>query len=121
MESSGGLQKGSERRRARRYKVNFQALWEGVWASREGTVTDLSTCGCFILTDDLVKTGEMVRFELRLPRGGQITLWGNVVYQVEEIGFALNFERFMHEQDRRKLEWLVRAEAHRSAKAPAKK
>lgn len=112
--SSGRSHGGSERRRAKRYKVNFQARWEGRWASREATVTDLSTCGCFILTDDLVKAGEVVRFELRLPRGGQITVWGTVVYQVEEMGFALNFERFMNEDDRRRLEWLVRAEAHRA-------
>jgi hypothetical protein len=114
MESSGGSSGGRERRRARRYKVNFRARWEGRWASREANVTDLSTFGCFILTDDLVKTGELVRLELQLPRGGKITLWGAVVYQIEEIGFALNFERFMHEDDRRKLEWLVRAEAHRT-------
>jgi hypothetical protein len=112
--ASGEPYDGRERRRARRYKVNLHARWEGEWASREATVTDLSDYGCFILTEDLVKVGEMVRLELRLPRGGQITLWGSVVYRVEEIGFALTFSRFLHEDDRKRLEWLVRAEAHRS-------
>ena len=113
MDSAGGPHGGWERRRARRYKVNFRARWEGGRASREATVTDLSLCGCFILTDDLVRKGETVRLDLVLPRGGRITLWGRVVYKVEEIGFALDFQRFEHDEDRRRLEWLVRAEAHR--------
>ena len=116
MESSGRSYEGWERRRATRYRVNLQARWEGRWAAREATVTDLSTCGCFVLTDDLVDKGEVVKLELRLPRGGQITLHGWVVYQAEEIGFALDFERYLKDDDRRKLEWLLRAEAHRSEK-----
>ena len=121
MESSGGSFKGRERRRARRYKVSFRARWEGVWASREATVKDLSACGCFVLTEDLVKKGEKVRLELWLPRGGRIAIWGSVVYQVAEVGFALNFERFPYEEDRKKFDWLVRAEAHRADRLPAKK
>ena len=97
-----------------RYRVNLRARWEGRWASREATVTDLSLYGCFVLTDDLVRRGETVRLDILLPRGDQVTLWGLVVYQAEEIGFALDFERFRHEEDRRKLEWLVRAEAHKT-------
>lgn len=121
MESSGGSFGGRERRRASRYKVNFRARWEGRRAAREATITDLSTCGCFVLTDDLVRRGETIRLDLVLPRGGHVTLWGKVVYQLEEIGFALDFERFRHEEDRKRLEWLVRAEAHRAEKPDVKK
>src|SRR5688572_10572010 len=113
MQSSGGPH-GWERRRAERIKVNFRARWEGSRASRDATVTDLSMYGCFVLSDDLVKRGETVKLEMTLPRGGRVTLWGRVVYQAEEIGFALDFERFEHEDDRRRLEWLVRAEAHKN-------
>jgi hypothetical protein len=113
MPSSGGPQ-GWERRRAGRIKVNFAARWEGSRAALDATVTDLSMYGCFVLTDDLVKRGETVKLEMTLPRGGRVTLWGRVVYQAEEIGFALDFERFEHEEDRRRLEWLIRAEAHKS-------
>ena len=109
MESSGQGQGGRERRRAKRYKVKFHARWEGQWASREATVIDLSMSGCFVLTDDLVKKGETVRLEMSLPRAGQITVWSTVVHQVEEVGFALYFERFMDVDDRKRLEWLVRA------------
>jgi hypothetical protein len=113
MESGGGSYNKPERRRAERHKVNFQARWEGRRASRDATVTDISVFGCFVLTEDLVERGETVRLDLRLPRGGQITLWGTVVYRAEEIGFALDFERFRDDEDRRRLDWLLRAESHR--------
>ena len=113
METAGGTYGGLERRRAPRYRVNLQARWHGRWASHDATVTDLSVCGCFVLTDDLVERDEVVRLEVRLPRGGWITLHGRVVNQAEEIGFALDFGDCLSEDERRKLEWLVRAEANR--------
>jgi hypothetical protein len=114
MESGGESFGGWERRRAKRHHIHLQGRWEGEMAAREATVTDISTCGCFVLTDDLVKRGETVKLEMRLPRGGRITLWGRVVYQVEDIGFALDYQRFEHDDDRKRLEWLVRAEEHRT-------
>ncbi|MCA1614621.1 MAG: PilZ domain-containing protein [Acidobacteria bacterium] len=116
MERGSGREGWHERRRATRYRVNLRARWEGSRAARDATVTDLSEYGCFVLTDDLVEKRETVRLEIQLPRAGRITLWGTVVYQAEEIGFALNFERFADEADRRKLEWLLRIAAHRSEK-----
>jgi hypothetical protein len=105
-----------ERRRGKRYRVNLRARWEGRRAAREATVTDISEYGCFVLDDDLVEKRETVKLELELARGVVITLWGTVVYQAEEIGFALNFERFANEEDRRRLQWLLRAESHRGEK-----
>ncbi|MET0622109.1 MAG: PilZ domain-containing protein [Pyrinomonadaceae bacterium] len=116
MESSEGWESWRERRRAKRYRVNLRARWEGQRASRDATVTDISEYGCFVLSDDLVERRETVKLVIELPRGGRITLWGTVVYKAEEIGFALNFERFADEDDRRRLEWLLRAEAHRGEK-----
>lgn len=104
-----------ERRKVERFRVNLRARWEGRRAGREGTVTDISTAGCFVLTDDLVETGDLVKIELLLP-AGVITLWGHVVYTAREIGFGVRLSPFLHEEDRRKLELLVRAEAHRSEK-----
>ena len=46
---------GTERRRARRIKVNFKARWEGTWASREGYIADipdLEACSAFGRTPD---------------------------------------------------------------------
>jgi hypothetical protein len=100
---------GRERRRAPRLKVNFEARWEGSWARREGHISDLSAVGCFILTPDLVRPGEAVKLEIRLPKG-EIKIEASVVYKVEEIGFALEFTS-LSDEDRKRLNWLIRAEA----------
>lgn len=100
---------GAERRRAPRIRVNFRARWEGSWARREGHISDLSAVGCFILTPDLVKPGEPVKLEIQLPRG-EIKIEGQVVYKIEEIGFAIEFTH-CEDEDRKRLTWLIRAEA----------
>ena len=107
--SAEGPYGGEERRASPRYKVNFHARWGGGdWAGREGTVGDLSADGCFILTDDLLDEGELVRVELELPDGGVLTLWGHVVYGLERTGFALQFSSFSQEGARQKLEGLLK-------------
>lgn len=100
---------GSERRRAPRIRVNFRARWEGSWARREGHISDLSTVGCFILTPDLVKPGEPVKLEIQLHRG-EIKIEGQVVYKIEDMGFAIEFTN-ASDEDRKRLAWLIRAEA----------
>ena len=106
---------GMERRLSERYKVNIRARWEGARTRREGVVTDISTAGCFILTEDLgVEKRELVRIELLLP-GGVVTLWGHVIYKADEIGFGVCFAPNMPEEERRKLEFLVKAESVRSS------
>lgn len=111
--SLGGAYIGMERRLAQRYKVNIRARWEGPRARREGVVTDISTAGCFILTEDLgVEKRELVKIELILP-GGVVTLWGHVIYKADEIGFGIRFAPNIPEEERRRLEFLVKAESVR--------
>ncbi|HEX8142983.1 MAG TPA: PilZ domain-containing protein [Pyrinomonadaceae bacterium] len=81
----------SERRIAERVRVNLNAHWEGVLARREGTISDISANGCFILTSDEAEKGELVRLEIETPTEGWIYLWGEVVYLIEEMGFAVRF------------------------------
>ena len=81
----------SERRIAERVRVHLNARWEGVLARREGVISDISATGCFILTSDEVEAGELVRLEIETPSEGWIYLWGEVVYLIEEMGFALRF------------------------------
>ncbi len=116
---SGGAYRGEERRRVARYRVNLRARWLGRREAREGEITDLSTAGCFVLSPDLVEPGELVKIDLLLP-AGVITIWGHVIYTAEEIGFGVRFSPFSHQDDRRKLELLVRAEALRSQKRARK-
>jgi len=80
-----------ERRRAERLRTSLQAYWEGVLTRRGGTITDISPTGCFILTRDDVQQQELIRLEVQSPTGRSICLWGEVVYKVEEMGFALRF------------------------------
>ena len=106
---------GMERRLTQRYKVNIPARWEGPRTRRAGTVTDISTAGCFVLTEDIgVERRELVKIELVLP-GGVITLWGYVIYKADEIGFGVRFAPNIPEEERRRLEFLVRAEGVRSS------
>lgn len=106
---------GMERRLTQRIKVNIRARWEGPRTRRDGTVTDISTAGCFVLTEDLgVEKRELVKLELLLP-GGVITLWGHVIYKADEIGFGVRFAPNIPEVERRRLEFLVKAESARSS------
>ena len=80
-----------ERREKERVRADLEAQWEGVLARRDGRVVDISAGGCFILTDDEVREEELIRLEINLPTDRRIYLWGEVVYKVEEMGFALRF------------------------------
>lgn len=80
-----------DRRRAERLRTSLQAYWEGVLTRRGGTITDISPTGCFILTRDDVQPQELIRLEVQSPTGRSICLWGEVVYKVDEMGFALRF------------------------------
>jgi hypothetical protein len=119
MESKGAYT-GMERRLTQRIKVNIPARWEGSRAEREGTVTDISTAGCFVLTEDIgVEKRELIKIELLLL-GGVITLWGQVIYKADEIGFGVRFAPNIPAEEQRKLELLVKAEWVRSSKKPTK-
>lgn len=85
------MKHGSERREAERFHVKLHARWEGVLSQRTGTVADISSTGCFLLTRDDVTPKELIRIEIQLPTGRWIQLWAEVVYQISEMGFALRF------------------------------
>jgi hypothetical protein len=99
---------GDERRGHGRVRTDLRARWEGVLESREGTVVDLSVGGCFMLTTGAVQPGELLRLDIRLPSGVNLMLWGEVVYVMEEMGFALTFTG-AGEDEQRELETLTEA------------
>ena len=80
-----------ERRGAERVRADLSAHWQGARTRRDGTITDISTSGCFILTSDEVADGETVRVEMRAPGGRRVSQPGQVVYRVPEMGFAVRF------------------------------
>ena len=79
-----------ERRNAPRLRTNLNVRWETLHTGGRGAICDLSTTGCFILTGGEVYPPELVRMNILLP-SEMATLWGNVVYTINEMGFAVRF------------------------------
>jgi hypothetical protein len=79
-----------ERRAAERRRIDLNARWEALRTQGRGAVSDLSSLGCFVLTSAEVKPGQLIRIEINFPQE-LASLWGQVVYAVAEIGFALRF------------------------------
>jgi hypothetical protein len=80
-----------DRRESERVWVNVTARWQGLLNAREGSISDISKTGCFLLTGGEVSPGELVSIEINLPQLPRLRLWGKVVYHVPEMGFALRF------------------------------
>jgi len=79
-----------ERRHAERISLTLPVRWESLLTRGRGTVCDLSRSGCFLLSTPRARAGELVRLEIDF--GDRLVLaWGEVVYAVEEMGFALRF------------------------------
>ena len=95
-----------ERRAAERRRIDLDVRWEGLRTQGRGAVCDLSSLGCFVLTSAAVKPGELIRLEISFPQE-IAALWGQVVYPVAEIGFAMRFA-FGGEDDQRILEGLIK-------------
>lgn len=79
-----------ERRAAERLRIDLNARWEALRTQGRGAVCDLSALGCFVLTTAEVNPGELIRLEVNFPQEVG-SLWGQVVYVVAEMGFALRF------------------------------
>lgn len=94
-----------ERRAAKRVRANINVRWETLKTQGRGAVCDLSSSGCFVLAGGEMTPRELARMELALP--DQVTiLWGNVVYTVSEMGFAVRFV-FGTEADKESLERVI--------------
>jgi hypothetical protein len=81
-----------ERRNTPRAVAELSVRWEGVVGSDKGMVSDLSLTGCFVLCSGRVMEHERIRLEFTFPDFKSVPFFGEVVYQIDEIGFALRFE-----------------------------
>ena len=106
----------ADRRGAMRVRLNLAARWEGALAQCEGDVVDLSATGCFVLTPDLlVRPDELLRIEIKLPEDDLwLNLWGEIVYQVPEMGFGIRFTYCSGEEEVA-LAHLIKAHANNPA------
>ena len=94
-----------ERRTTQRFRVDLKVRWETLNAEGRGAICDFSSSGCFVLTGGNVKAGELTRLELVL-NDDVATLWGQVVYSVREMGFAIRFV-FRREADKSSINQLI--------------
>ena len=68
--------------------------------SRENaTVTDISRNGCFVLSGGKVEKKELVWLEIQLPDRGPVHVWGEVVDEATDIGFAVRFNSSSDEDE----------------------
>ena len=79
-----------ERRSANRLRTNISVRWETLRTQGRGSVCDLSSSGCFVLSGGEVSQGELARLDL-LVSDELVTVWGTVVYAISEMGFAVRF------------------------------
>lgn len=82
---------GRERRVAQRFAVNIEIRWESLGGEHTGTISDVSTTGCFVLCSGEVEDGETAKLRIALLSGETIELWGEIVNHVYEMGFGLRF------------------------------
>jgi hypothetical protein len=81
----------NNRRSAERAQADLLCKWEGVVGSDLGTVSDLSVEGCFVVCSGSVLEHEQIKLEFNFPDFTSLPFYGEVVYQIDEIGFALRF------------------------------
>lgn len=105
-----------ERRGQGRVQAYIEVLWEGASGKYEARTGDINTGGCFIDSIGEVRVGEIINFKLRLPSEDWIEVKGTVVYKYPNAGFGVRFLSISSEADRRRLEWLVKAETYRLQK-----
>ena len=96
-----------ERRAAERLRIDLNARWEALRTQGRGAISDLSSLGCFVLTSGKVKPGELIRLEVNFPQE-TVSLWGQVIYAVAEIGFATRFA-FGAEDEQHFLEGMIKS------------
>jgi hypothetical protein len=82
---------GTERRIVERFSVTIDIEWIGAAGRKTGTISDISTEGCFVLSSGEVADGESVRILLPLTGGMKVQFECEVVNHVFEIGFAVVF------------------------------
>ncbi len=83
---------GNERRSVNRFNVVVNIDWEAESGRRSGTLSDISSRGCFVLASGGFSEGDPVKLFLPAGDGMKIEFTGEVANHAFEIGFALRFD-----------------------------
>ncbi len=89
----------NERRTAMRVQIHLPAQCRGECGVCEGTIEDISTDGCFVVTSCHAEKGELISIEVELPQNERLGLWGTVVRNAPDVGLGLRFTN-MGEKER---------------------
>lgn len=82
---------GKERRESERHQVAIDVEWESLAGRQSGTINDLSSTGCFVLSSAAVEDGDNIKIYIPMNDGVTVQFWGKVVNHVFEIGFGVRF------------------------------
>ncbi|HEX8558214.1 MAG TPA: PilZ domain-containing protein [Pyrinomonadaceae bacterium] len=80
-----------ERRRHERLQIYLRVRWEGLFGCHEGTVSDISAGGCFVLSESRTTLRELLRMEVELHDGEWVKVWGEVTNQFPGVGFGVRY------------------------------
>lgn len=81
-----------DRRGSERFSLVLEIEWEGRNGRFDGTVSDISASGCFVLTGVEVSDGETVKLYLPMGDGMKAQFSGQITNHEDEIGFAVRFD-----------------------------
>jgi hypothetical protein len=88
-----------ERRRHERINIYLKVRWEGLLGSYEGTLSDISAGGCFIISENQTTLRELIRLEIELHTGEWVKVWGEVTNQFPGVGFGVRYTEFDEENE----------------------
>src|SRR5215212_10153379 len=88
-----------ERRRHERINIYLKARWEGMLGCYEGTLSDISAGGCFILSESPTALRELIRLEIELHTGEWVKVWGEVTNQFPGVGFGVRYTELDEEHE----------------------
>lgn len=88
-----------ERRQHERVQIYLRVRWEGLFGCHEGTLSDISAGGCFILTEKQAALRELIRLEVELHDGEWVKVWGEVTNQFPEVGFGVRYTEVEDEDE----------------------
>ncbi|MDT5271621.1 MAG: PilZ domain [Acidobacteriota bacterium] len=80
-----------ERRQHERVSIYLRVRWEGLFGCHEGTLSDISVGGCFILSERQMTLRELIRVEVELHDGEWVKVWGEVTNQFPGVGFGVRY------------------------------
>jgi hypothetical protein len=78
-------------RKHERVPLPLEVRWSGQSGHQSARISDVSLGGCYIESLAQVTIGESIGFEIQLPTGNWMPLFGKVVYTLSNLGFGVEF------------------------------